>query len=203
MPNKTTRVVLKTIDGNPNTDVSSGATSMPYVAQDATFRAQSLIGRAQSLSGRRRMELRTIAGIVIVAGAIALGGCSTKLSKHGHQFRATDLQRLQPGMSKEEVRFALGTPTTTSTVNSGATYYYISSTRKQTAFLTPKETDRKVVAIYFNPLGTVDRIADYGMKDGRVFDFISRKTPSASNSSDGILKALFRNLGHRGSLFGQ
>ena len=164
---------------------------------------RSNAGEANTRVAAARSRLRRGLGAAVMIVVAGLAGCSTEITKHGHQFRSTDLQRLQPGMSKDEVRLALGTPTTTSTVNEGAAYYYISSTKSQTAFLTPKEIDRRVLAVYFSPLGTVDRIANYGMKDGRVFDFISRTTPSANTNDDGLLKQIFRNLGRRGSVFGE
>src|ERR671923_235178 len=83
-------------------------------------------------------------------------------------------------------------------IGTGNAYYYISSTESQTAFLSPKETDRQVVAVYFTPSGSVERVAQYGMKDGKVFDFVSRTTPSANTNDDGLLKQLFRNLGRGG-----
>ena len=95
---------------------------------------------------------------------------------------------------------ALGSPATTSTVNSGAAYYYISSVRKQTAFLDPKEVDRKVVAVYFTPVGSVERVSQYGLKDGKVFDFINRSTPAVTKGEDTIVKMLFRNLGRTGAV---
>ena len=66
----------------------------------------------------------------------------------------------------------------------------------------PTEVDRKVLAVYFNPVGSVDRVAQYGMKDGKVFDFISRTTPSANSNDETVVQQLFRNLGRRGSIFG-
>ena len=97
-------------------------------------------------------------------------------------------------MSQEQVRTALGTPTTTAVVGSGSAYYYISSTQAQTSFFKPVEKDRKVLAVYFNQLGSVDRVSHYGIKDGKVFDYARQKTPTPSKD-EGILKALFRNLG--------
>jgi outer membrane protein assembly factor BamE (lipoprotein component of BamABCDE complex) len=97
-------------------------------------------------------------------------------------------------MSQDQVRTTLGTPTTTAAVGSGSAYYYISSTQGQTSFFKPVEKDRKVLAVYFNQLGSVDRVAHYGIKDGKVFDFASQKTPTPSRD-EGLLKALFRNLG--------
>ena len=107
-------------------------------------------------------------------------------------------------MSKEQVRLTLGTPSTKSTASSDGsdTFYYISSTAKQAAFFKPKETDRQVVAVYFNPVGSVDKVANYGLKDGKVFDFISRKTPAPGGNEDGLLKQLFRNLGTHTNVFG-
>ncbi len=159
----------------------------------------------KSQVANRRMTTWAIAALMLGSSAL-LAGCGgssfAKITKHGHQFRPTDAQLVQPGMSQEDVRLSLGTPTTTSRTATGETFYYISSTTKQTAFLEPKEIDRRVFAIYFNELGTVDRIANYGLKDGKVFDFISRKTPAAGGSEQGLLSQLFKNLGKGQSLFG-
>lgn len=146
-------------------------------------------------SDQYRQRCSAIAALAL--GVLALTGCGASLTKHGHHFQETDLQQVQTGMSQEQVRSSLGTPTTTATVGSGSAFYYISSTQSQMAFLSPKETDRQVVAVYFNPVGSVDRVANYGMKDGKVFDYISRTTPSANRNDDGVLKELFRNLGQR------
>lgn len=107
-------------------------------------------------------------------------------------------------MSSDQVRLALGSPSTTTTATSdgGEAYYYISSTATQAAFFKPKEVDRQVVAVYFNQLGSVDRVANYGIKDGKVFDFISRTTPAPGGNDEGLLKQLFRNLGSR-QVFGE
>ncbi len=133
---------------------------------------------------------------------LALAGCSSTVTKHGHLFQENDLQQIQPGMSQEQVKLTLGTPTTTATAGNSNAFYYMSSTKKQTSFMSPTETDRQVVAVYFNKVGTVERVANYGMKEGKVFDTISRTTPSANQNDDGILKQLFRNLGQKGSIFG-
>ncbi|MEO0671621.1 MAG: outer membrane protein assembly factor BamE [Pseudomonadota bacterium] len=105
--------------------------------------------------------------------------------------------QVMAGMGEDEVRMALGSPATTSQTANGRSYYYISSTMTQQAFFKPKEVDRKVVAVYFSPLGTVTRVANYGLKDGRVFDYIARETPSANNADETIIQQLFRNLGRR------
>lgn len=137
-----------------------------------------------------------------ILSCLSVAGCAEQITKHGHQFNDSDLQAIQPGMSQEQVRMSLGSPATTASVASGNAYYYISSTMKQTAFMLPDETDRQVVAVYFNQGGSVDRVANYGLKDGKVFDFVKRTTPAPGTAEDGILKQLFRNLGKKTNIFG-
>jgi len=143
-----------------------------------------------------------VAGALLLAGMLAACGAGAVVTKHGHQFHPSDLQQIQPGMSQEQVRLTLGTPTTTSSVGTGDVFYYISSTTKQQAFFAPEEIDRRVVAVYFSRTGSVERIAEYGMKDGKVFDFISRTTPTANHYEEGLFKQIFRNLG-KGAVFGE
>ncbi|WP_291152023.1 outer membrane protein assembly factor BamE [Hyphomicrobium sp.] len=139
---------------------------------------------------------------VLIAMTITVSACSEQITKHGHLFRETDIAQVQPGMGQEQVRLVLGTPTTTTTTGSGSVYYYISSTEKKTAFFKSDEVDRQVLAVYFTPTQTVDRIANYGLKDGKVFDFVSRTTPAPGGKEDGIIKQLFRNLGAK-QIFGE
>ena len=126
--------------------------------------------------------------------ALGLSACAETVTKRGHQFHENDLKQIQAGMSQEQVKTSLGTPTTTAAVGSGSAYYYISSVEGQTSFFAPTVKDRQVVAIYFTSLGAVDKVAQYGLKDGKVFDYIKRETPSHARD-EGVLKALFRNLG--------
>ncbi|KAB2943642.1 MAG: outer membrane protein assembly factor BamE [Hyphomicrobium sp.] len=141
---------------------------------------------------------RLMAGL---AACLALAACDSNVIKHGMQFHEGDLQQIQPGMTQEQVRMNLGTPSTTAVVGTSQAYYYISSTATQTAFMLPTEQDRQVVAVYFTPGGTVERVANYGMKDGRVFDYVSRTTPAPGGKDVGIVQQLFRNLGTK-QIFG-
>ena len=136
-----------------------------------------------------------------LASLVALAGCGATITHHGQLLTETDLQAVQAGMSKDQVRAALGTPATTAVVGDGNAYYYISSTDSQASFFLPTEQSRQVVAVYFNNGGTVDKIANYGLKDGKVFDFISRTTPAPGGKDETILNQLFRNLGKQ-QLFG-
>lgn len=158
---------------------------------------------------KRDIDLGVPSSATRLAGLAAIGllslllaACSQQVIKRGHQFQESDLQQVQPGMSQDQVRMSLGSPATTASVPGGNAYYYISSTMTQTAFLPEKEVDRQVVAVYFAPTGSVQRVAHYGMKDGKVFDFISRTTPAPGGREEGLLKQIFRNLGAR-QLYGE
>ena len=149
------------------------------------------------VTGRRSFRLPA----AVIAATLALAGCDSNVIKHGVQFHEGDLQQIQPGMTQEQVRLNLGTPSTTAVVGTSQAYYYISSTATQTAFMLPTEKDRQVVAVYFSQAGTVERVANYGMKDGRVFDYVSRTTPAPGGKDVGIVQQLFRNLGTK-QIFG-
>ena len=125
---------------------------------------------------------------------VAMAGCAAITDKHGHHFGETDLQQVQPGMTQDAVRMALGTPDTTSTTTGSNAYYYISSTTKTTAFMKPEEVDRKVVAVYFSPVGSVERVSQYGLKDGKVVDFNSNETLGAMRDKN-IIARFFRGVG--------
>jgi outer membrane protein assembly factor BamE (lipoprotein component of BamABCDE complex) len=133
---------------------------------------------------------------------LAFGGCSSTTTLHGQHFQEADVAKISPGMTQESVKNTLGTPNTTAAAGTGKAYYYISSTMQQQAFMMPTETDRKVVAIYFTQAGTVEKVANYGIKDGKVFDAIGRTTPSANTNEEGVIYSLFRNLGQKGGMFG-
>lgn len=154
------------------------------------------MARAQVSTARAGLRAVCATAICLAFG-IAVAGCSTTVTKHGIQLTEQDLEQVQPGMSADQVRTALGSPATTAAVGRGNAYYYISSTMEQQSFFLPVETDRRVIGVYFSQNNRVERVAHYGMKDGKVFDFISRSTPSANTSEEGVLKALFRNLGQK------
>lgn len=156
--------------------------------------------RSPASSRPRRAETRWLAlSALLAAGLVA--GCSTAVIKHGSQLNEQDVSQVAQGMTHDQVRQVLGSPATVAAVGRGDAYYYISSTMHQSAFFKPTEVDRQVLAIYFAQGGTVERVANYGMKDGKVFDFISRTTPSVNSNDQSIVQQLFRNLGQR-QLFG-
>ena len=111
------------------------------------------------------------------------------------------LEQIRIGMPRNHVEELLGTPSAQSNF-AGTRYYYISSVFETTAFYNPQEVDRKVYALAFDETDSVNHIAYYGMKDGKIFDFISRTTPTRGKEFS-YISELFGNIGRFGSGDGQ
>jgi outer membrane protein assembly factor BamE (lipoprotein component of BamABCDE complex) len=93
------------------------------------------------------------------------------------------LDQVPVGSSREQVVLALGTPSTTATFGNEV-YYYISQKRSRAAeFQKMRIVSQTVLAIYFGDDNRVTRIAKYGLKDGKLFDFVSRTTPTGGRET--------------------
>ena len=139
------------------------------------------------------MAAARIAAAMLALG-MPLGGCFFgETYQRGYIVPEGALEQIPIGASQEQVLAVLGTPSTVATI-SGEVFYYISQRTQQTSFLPQEETDRRVVAIYFDKQRRVQRLADYGMKDGKVFDYVSRTTPTGGEelSYIGYLFRVFR-----------
>jgi outer membrane protein assembly factor BamE (lipoprotein component of BamABCDE complex) len=126
---------------------------------------------------------RALAAALILAIGPSLSGCSdvTQVYRRGYIIPEGALEQIPLGSSQEQVLIVLGTPSTVATV-SGEAFYYISQRAEQSlAFMPIKVTNQRVVAVYFDKNRRVERLADYGIKDGKVFDFVSRSTPTTGN----------------------
>jgi len=114
----------------------------------------------------------------------------------GYQIDEQSLAKVTVGKTdKRSALELLGTPTTTSTVGGDAWYYIGQKMHRALAFMPAQMTDQNVLAVYFDHGGRVTRIANYGMKDGKVFDFVSRTTPTGGQEPSflkNIMTGLFR-----------
>ncbi|MCO6185830.1 outer membrane protein assembly factor BamE [Rhizobium sp. L1K21] len=83
------------------------------------------------------------------------------------------------GSSKEQVLLSLGTPSATATFDNEVLYYVSQKRTRPVAFMKPKLVEQTVLAYYIGNDGNVERIGHYTLQDGKVFDMISRTTPTA------------------------
>jgi outer membrane protein assembly factor BamE (lipoprotein component of BamABCDE complex) len=137
-----------------------------------------------------RMRSRIGAGLVLAVAA-GLAACEPEIINRGYQVDDRSLEQIRPGASAEQVVLVLGTPSTVATVG-GKVYYYVSQ-RLERRFQFMGETirDQRVVAVYLDGRNKVERVANYGIQDGQVFDFISRTTPTGGEELS-ILRQLLR-----------
>jgi len=126
-------------------------------------------------SGYRRLAAHAL----LIALALPLAGCLGETFQRGYVLPEGALEQIRLGASQEQVLIVLGTPSTVATI-SGEVFYYISQRAEQKlAFLTQDVTNQRVIAVYFDKNRRVTRLANYGLKDGKVFDFVSRTTPTS------------------------
>ena len=133
---------------------------------------------------------RAAAYVLAFALMLPLGGCFGETFQRGYVLPDGALEQIRLGASQEQVLIVLGTPSTVATVSGEAFYYISQRAERAVSFLPTRITDQRVVAVYFDQNRRVQRVASYGIKDGRVFDFISRTTPTAGSDLT-VVQAMF------------
>jgi outer membrane protein assembly factor BamE (lipoprotein component of BamABCDE complex) len=130
-----------------------------------------------------------------LACALALAGCGnfSETLQRGYVLPEGALEQIPVGASQEQVLIVLGTPSTVATVNGEAFYYISQKSQREAAFLPHEIVDQRVVAVYFDKDRRVERLANYGLKDGKVFDFVSQTTTTGGKDLS-YLRNMFKSL---------
>ena len=117
--------------------------------------------------------------VVIAVVCAVLGACTGEQFQKGYILPPGALEQIPIGASQDQVLIVMGTPSTVATLN-GEVFYYISQrSERKVAFMNQKVVDQRVIAVYFDKNRQVQRLANYGLQDGKIFDFISRTTPTS------------------------
>lgn len=149
--------------------------------------------RAPALRGAstRWGRIRATAAIALVCAV--LGACTGEQFQKGYILPAGALEQIPIGASQDQVLIVMGTPSTVATLD-GEVFYYISQrASRPVAFMNDRVVDQRVIAIYFDKNRQVRRLANYGLKDGKIFDFVSRTT-TTSGQELSYLTPLFKLL---------
>jgi outer membrane protein assembly factor BamE (lipoprotein component of BamABCDE complex) len=174
-------------------------TSTPRVMQEDGAQSAMTISSQTGANPRRpsgvrrawRRGLRSALAAALVCAA--LGGCTSEQFQKGYILPNGALEQIPIGASQDQVLIVMGTPSTVATLN-GEVFYYISQrAERPVAFMPQKLTDQRVIAIYFDKNRQVTRLANYGLQDGKIFDFISRTTPTSGQEMS-YLAPLFKLL---------
>ena len=165
-----------------------------------------LLLRSQNFKTSTATRSAGVVAILLAAGT--LSACNTSKTfaglkpgetiTQGYVIDPEAIELVPVGSSREQVLLALGSPSTTATFDSEV-FYYISQTRRRpVAFAKAKLVDQRVLAVYFGEDGRVVNIANYGLQDGKVFDFITRTTPTGGKDQ-GFLGQLLSGSGNSGA----
>ena len=138
-----------------------------------------MFGGKLNLRSRKWAAAPTIAAALALA--LPLAGCFGETFQKGYVVPEGALEQIPIGASQEQVLILMGTPSTVATVR-GEVFYYISQrAERRVAFMPQAVVDQRVIAVYFDKGRRVERLANYGMRDGKIFDYISRTTPSGGD----------------------
>lgn len=140
------------------------------------------------IHGKSKLKQGVFLGVLLSATLVVTGCGASKdflntsqTYTEGYVIDQDALDTVKPGSSRDQVLLALGSPSVTAMYDNEV-FYYISQTRYRGAqFLKSKVVDRRILAVYFDKKGTVTKIANYGLQDGKLFDFISRTTPTGGH----------------------
>ncbi|ATQ67094.1 MULTISPECIES: outer membrane protein assembly factor BamE [Methylosinus] len=141
-------------------------------------------------------RVRRVGGGAVLAGlAATLAGCLgyDGVINRGAVIEERKVAQVKVGMPAPQVLALLGTPSTTSTVGGDAWYYVSQRLERQLAFMPQEVADQHILAVYFDKSKNVQRTADYGLQDGKVVDFLTRTTPSASADFQ-LLRSMFAKI---------
>ena len=166
----------------PEHQPSKRSEQSPARSLSTLFAGASLIGRALGLT------------LLASTAAVTLSGCAGEQITQGYLLDEAQLAKLKPGMDASAVLQIMGSPSTVSTVGSQTWYYVSEKMEIGLRFMGPKVVDRRVVVLNFTKANKIEKIANYGLQDGAMFDFISRTTPTGGNEPT-LLRQLLRATG--------
>jgi outer membrane protein assembly factor BamE (lipoprotein component of BamABCDE complex) len=131
--------------------------------------------------------------VALALSCVAVAGCTSEQFQKGYVLPQGALEQIPIGASQDQVLIVLGTPSTVATLD-GEVFYYISErSERKVAFMKQQVVDQRVIAVYFDKNRHVTRLANYGLQDGKVFDFISRTTPTSGQEINYIAPLLRLN----------
>ncbi len=144
---------------------------------------------------------RTLAALAV--GALTLAGlsaCAPITAYSGFQAIDSDPKAVAVGTdTKSTVRAKLGSPSATSTFDPNL-WFYVHQVKERVAFRRPHITSREITAIAFNKDSElVETVNNYTLKDGKVFAYNNRETPTRGREMT-VLEQLLGSVGRGGML---
>jgi len=130
----------------------------------------------------------------VLATALLATGCTTIINHRGYIADPLLVVSVQPGLdNRQSVEKTLGRPSFTSEFGPPV-WYYVSSNTKQSAFSRPVIYQHSVIAVSFDPAGTVTKLDTWGIDKVVRISPEHDKTPTLGRER-GFLEDLFGNIG--------
>lgn len=142
------------------------------------------------------MTLPTInrMGVTMILGLALVTACSPRTAIRGNLLTESQVARVKVGETdRNSVARLLGPPSARSTFDKQI-WYYIGTREEKWAFMNPGVEEQRIVAVYFNDQGTVERVRRYTEADSRDVDVVGRETPTTGRSV-GFFEQIFGNIG--------
>lgn len=131
----------------------------------------------------------------LLAGSIL--ACAPVVDNRGYVFDQRQIDGLERGGSTlDSVRGNFGSPTSVSNFN-GQAYYYIYSRFVTESYRAPEETERQVLALYFDKDEKLKDFGVYKLEDGIIVPIVQRTTQTQGQELS-ALQQIFSNLGRFG-----
>lgn len=120
--------------------------------------------------------------------------CVETERQSGYVQRGADVASLKPGQStKDDVKSALGSPSTTSNFGE-ETWYYIGQTMLATPLFAPKIQSQQAMVLTFNKEGILQDMRQDDGKERRELSIVDDKTPTSGHKV-GVMEQFLGNLG--------
>lgn len=145
------------------------------------------------------MKAVAIIGLTVCVIA-ATSACSPRVDTLGNAPRKEQLAQLKTGLTKEQVRQTLGSPSSVAMFDQD-TWYYISKREARYAFFKPNVREQNVIIVRFDGGGIVREIKQLGLKDAREVRYVREETPTMGRE-DGLITAMMRTLLDQRGLLG-
>ncbi|MDO8297062.1 MAG: outer membrane protein assembly factor BamE [Caulobacter sp.] len=144
----------------------------------------------------RKAALAAASAIVLMS----TGACMPMTTYSGFQAIEVNPADIKTGDdTKSTVLGKLGSPSAKSTFDPNV-WFYMSQVTDRVAFYQPRVAARNVFAITFDPATEqVTAVNSYTLRDGKVFAYNSRETPTRGRELS-ILEQLLGNVGRGGML---
>lgn len=144
--------------------------------------------------GVAKRPMQALAAGLLTASLLA---CAPVIDNRGYVFDQRQIDRLAKGSSTlDGVRSDFGSPTTVSRFN-GQAYYYIYSRFVTESYRAPEETERQVLALYFDKEEKLKDFGVYRLEEGIIVPIVKRTTQTQGQELS-ALQQIFSNLGRFG-----